>query len=134
MENQFSDSCYFCDRAMYIQSMLYEDDFLIILKDNFPISEKHILVIPKIHVANIFELEIELYERIFAKIKEYSHILKSSDSTIEGFNLGVNQGKVAGQTVMHVHVHLIPRRNSDSKDPRGGVRWIFPDKAKYWDD
>lgn len=50
----------------------------------------------------------------------------------DGFNIGINDGAAAGQTVMHLHIHLIPRYEGDATDPRGGVRWIFPDKADYW--
>ena len=59
-------------------------------------------------------------------------IVFSQDATVEAFNIGINAGAAAGQTVMHVHVHVIPRRKNDCADPRGGIRWIFPDRAKYW--
>lgn len=62
------------------------------------------------------------------------HVDKGGRSPVpDGFNIGINDGAAAGQTVMHLHIHLIPRYDGDQPDPRGGVRWIFPDKAAYWD-
>ncbi len=125
--------CYFCDRLKHEHQLVYEDNLAIVLKDNFPISEGHTLIVPKTHLANIFDLESKTYNHLFKLVKNYSIELRDADKSIEGFNIGVNQGIVAGQTVMHVHIHLIPRRKGDMEDPRGGVRWVMPTKAKYWD-
>ena len=125
--------CYFCDRVKTALKLVYEDSLCFVLKDNFPLSEGHTLIVPKEHIANIFEVDEITYQHLFNQVKIFSHKLKDEDSNILGFNIGVNQGSVAGQTVMHVHIHLIPRRLGDVEDPRGGVRWIFPGKAKYWD-
>jgi ATP adenylyltransferase len=123
--------CYFCDYSSYKKNILSMDKDTIVLSDNYPITTGHTLIIPKYHEKNIFDLDSELYTKLFLKAREYSILLQDSDKTIKGFNIGVNQGSAAGQTVMHAHIHLIPRRNGDIKEPSGGVRWIFPDKANY---
>jgi len=125
--------CYFCNRPKYEHQLVYEDNLAIVLNDNFPISKGHTLIVPKIHLASIFDLNDKSYDNLFKLVKSNSRRLRAADKSIEGFNIGVNQGVVAGQTVMHVHIHLIPRRKGDIEDPRGGVRWIIPSKAKYWD-
>jgi diadenosine tetraphosphate (Ap4A) HIT family hydrolase len=125
--------CYFCNRTKFTAQLVYEDDLAIVLNDNFPVSKGHTLIVPKAHIANIFELPDPTYSHLFKLVKINSEILMNKDLSIGGFNIGVNQGVFAGQTVMHVHIHLIPRRSGDSNDPRGGVRWVLPDKAKYWD-
>ena len=100
--------------------------------DGYPVSKGHLLIIPFRHVANFFDLTederkatLELVWQTCAKLESELHP--------DGYNLGVNVGKPAGQTVMHVHLHLIPRYQGDVPDPRGGVRWIMPTKARYWD-
>ena len=94
-------------------------------------SPGHTLLITKRHVRSIFELEIDEQQDLFKALT------KARDAVLlelnpDGFNVGINDGLAGGQTVMHFHVHLIPRFRDDNHDPRGGVRWIFPDKAKYW--
>ena len=127
------ETCYFCNRPKYKSQLIFEDDSAVVLNDNFPISKGHTLIVPKTHIASIFDLSDHTYNHLFRLVKINSERLKRVDKSIEGFNIGVNQGVVAGQTVMHVHIHLIPRRKGDIHDPRGGVRWIIPSKAKYWD-
>lgn len=78
---------------------------MLILKDNFPVSEHHTLIVPKAHISNIFELDDFTFQHLFTKVKLYSFKLKGEDSSIAGFNTGVNQGSVAGQTAPHVHIH-----------------------------
>lgn len=94
-------------------------------------SPGHALVIPRRHVQSFFDLQdderadlIDLLARARAAIQAERHP--------DGFNIGINDGAAAGQTVMHLHVHLIPRYSGDRTDARGGVRWIFPEKADYW--
>jgi ATP adenylyltransferase len=126
------DRCYFCDKNLHSGSVVSEDSLSLVLRDNYPITYLHSLIVPKLHVENIFELDYSVYEHLFKQVKSESRKLLKIDNTIDGFNIGVNQGIMAGQTVMHVHIHLIPRRKGDSLNPKGGVRWIMPDKAKYW--
>lgn len=101
------------------------------IRDGFPVSEGHTLVIPKRHVASLFELSHE-------EVGEINSLLFAAKVEIDrafspdGYNVGINDGAAAGQTVPHLHVHLIPRYAGDSPDPRGGVRWVMPEKADYW--
>jgi len=108
-----------------------ETKYSWIIRDGFPISDGHTLVIPKRHIPSIFEATPEEQADIFATLEEAK---KQLDETLhpDGYNIGINDGIFAGQTVMHLHVHLIPRYSGDQNDPRGGVRWIFPEKANYW--
>lgn len=95
-------------------------------------SDGHTLIIPRRHTASFFDLTVQEREdmlNLMARVK-----LKLQDElNPQGFNVGVNEGFAAGQTVMHTSMHLIPRFKGDVNDPRGGVRWLFPDKAVFWD-
>jgi diadenosine tetraphosphate (Ap4A) HIT family hydrolase len=99
--------------------------------DGFPVSPGHLLIIPFRHVPDFFDLSegerTAIFELLWVAKSKLSEALKPG-----GFNVGVNAGQVAGQTVMHVHLHLIPRFAGDVADPRGGIRWIVPGKARYW--
>jgi diadenosine tetraphosphate (Ap4A) HIT family hydrolase len=99
--------------------------------DGYPVSSGHTLIIPKRHIASFFELSREEQSAMLALLAEMRQLLQT-ERTPDGFNIGINDGAAAGQTVMHLHIHLIPRYTGDQPDPRGGVRWIFPDKADYW--
>jgi diadenosine tetraphosphate (Ap4A) HIT family hydrolase len=118
--------CPFCENKPYFEGRLTKVFF-----DKYPISEGHMLIVPKRHVSSLWDLEEGEYSEIFETTKEMT---KTHNFGIDGWNVGVNVGKPAGQTVMHVHVHLVPRRVGDREDPRGGVRWIIPERAIYWED
>jgi len=100
--------------------------------DAFPITEGHTLVVPKRHVSSLFDLPEEEQAAIWRAVTHVREAL-AFEFRSDGFNIGINDGTSAGQTVMHAHVHVIPRLNGDVADPRGGVRWVVPDKAAYWD-
>ena len=102
-----------------------------VIRDGFPISPGHTLIIPKRHVASFFELTTEERADLLALLDAAKADLDREFSP-QGYNIGVNDGTAAGQTIGHVHIHLIPRFAGDQPDPRGGVRWIFPEKADYW--
>jgi diadenosine tetraphosphate (Ap4A) HIT family hydrolase len=121
--------CPFCN--LPLSRILFAREQSLVFRDAFPITLGHTLVIPKRHVKSIFELTIEELAELFQAVREAKDEL-ISELKPDGFNIGINDGVSAGQTVMHLHVHLIPRYYGDKSDPRGGVRWIFPDKAKYW--
>lgn len=91
----------------------------------------HTLIIPKRHVADYFGLYRPELNAIHALLKQQREEILAADPAVTGFNVGINSGAVAGQTVFHVHVHLIPRRADDVADPRGGVRGVIPEKQKY---
>ena len=97
----------------------------------FPVTGLHSLIIPKRHAATYFELTNEELLACDDLLRKLSEKIKSSDSTVEGFNIGLNAGEVAGQTIFHCHFHLIPRRKGDVENPRGGVRHLIPGKGYY---
>jgi len=101
------------------------------IRDGFPVSPGHTLIIPKRHVGSFFELTPEERFDLLALLDAAKAQLDREDSP-QGYNIGVNDGPAAGQTVPHLHIHLIPRYDGDLPDPRGGVRWVIPHKAVYW--
>lgn len=123
--------CLFC--SMDPARIIAEGPMHIVIRDGFPISEGHTLIIPKRHIASFFECTAEERSALFTALDLARQELDHSLSP-DGYNIGINDGPAAGQTVGHLHIHLIPRYRGDQTDPRGGVRWIFPDKAKYWKD
>ena len=99
--------------------------------DSYPVTDKHCLIIPKRHVENYFDLteeEIIACDQLIKKIKKE---IENKDTNVKGFNIGANSGKVAGQSIMHCHIHLIPRREGDVDNPQGGVRSVIPLKQHY---
>jgi diadenosine tetraphosphate (Ap4A) HIT family hydrolase len=115
-----------CDR------LFYEGVLVRALWDSFPISPGHALIVPRRHVAGLFDCSpAELAELIGILATVRGKILERHAP--DGFNVGVNVGEAAGQTVFHVHIHVIPRYAGDVPDPRGGVRHIIPGKARYWE-
>ena len=123
--------CPFC--KIEKQRIIFDNDYVIVFRDAFPVSRGHTLIIPKKHISSIFEADEAIREGILKALDEAKRIL-DREYKPDAYNIGINDGAVAGQTIMHLHVHLIPRYKGDSSDPRGGVRWIFPDKARYWKD
>ncbi|HQM64451.1 MAG TPA: HIT family protein [Acidobacteriota bacterium] len=113
--------------------ILSENSHALALLDNYPVSPGHTLIVPRRHVASLFETSEEERRAIWELLEAARRILVEKHKP-DGFNIGVNDGAAAGQTVMHLHVHLIPRYAGDAAEPRGGVRWIFPDKAAYWEE
>ncbi len=121
--------CPFCNIEQ--NRILWENDQTFIIYDGYPVSTGHALVMPKRHIGSFFETGTEERNALLAGLDVAKQII-DNDYGPAGYNIGINDGQVAGQTVAHLHIHLIPRYQDDVKDPRGGVRWIFPDKAKYW--
>ena len=120
--------CIFCN--LEPDRIISESDYTLTIRDGFPVSEGHTLIIPKRHVQSFFELQAIEKAAVLQALDEAKEALDKEFSP-DGYNIGINDGEAAGQTVMHLHVHLIPRYKGDTEDPRGGVRWIFPEKAKY---
>jgi len=121
--------CPFC--TLEPDRIILSNDYAVAIRDGFAVSEGHMLIIPKRHIASIFEATAEEQAALFGLLGLARHQLLD-ELQPDGFNIGINDGTAAGQTVMHLHIHLIPRYAGDQPDPRGGVRWIFPDKAAYW--
>jgi diadenosine tetraphosphate (Ap4A) HIT family hydrolase len=121
--------CPFCQ--IDPERVLFQNDHATVIRDRFPVSEGHTLVIPRRHVSSWFETQAIEKAAILQAMDEARDRLEQ-EFTPAGYNIGINDGEAAGQTVMHLHVHLIPRYSGDIEDPRGGVRSIKPGKAKYW--
>ena len=118
--------CIFCQMKDYI----LENELAYAIYDKYPVGKGHMLFIPKRHVKNFFDITKEEREAIFELIDEGKKLLDEKYSP-DSYNVGINCGEHAGQTIMHVHVHLIPRYIGDIKDPTGGVRGVIPYKMKY---
>jgi diadenosine tetraphosphate (Ap4A) HIT family hydrolase len=102
-----------------------------VVRDAYPVSPGHTLIIPRRHMGSFFELCADERLGLLALLDEARTALQTSHAP-QGYNIGVNDGPAAGQTVPHLHMHLIPRYAGDQADPRGGVRWVLPDRAQYW--
>lgn len=121
--------CPFCNLAE--EQIWVETDSAIAFLDNFPISPGHTLVIPGDHIGALMELPENDLSEIWDLVAHVRKLLIEKYNP-DGFNIGINEGAAAGQTVPHAHIHIIPRFKGDVADPRGGIRWIIPEKAKYW--
>ena len=108
-----------------------ENEHGLLIRDGFPVSPGHSLVIPKRHVLSFFDTSEDERSDLFRLLDAAKHII-SKELNPDGYNVGINDGAAAGQTVPHLHIHLIPRYFGDLPDPRGGVRWVIPGKADYW--
>jgi len=124
------EECIFCNKTncKVISITKY---FFIIRDTAYPVTKHHTLIITNRHLADFFELTKEEMSELDEILKNQKKELKNIDKEISGFNVGVNIGKDAGQSIMHCHLHLIPRRKGDVEDPRGGVRGVIPEKQKY---
>lgn len=127
--SQVRHDCAFCSPAAV--NPLHTVALAYVRRDAYPLTEGHSLVIPSRHVASFFELTFDERPAVLDLLDEAKKELDQLYRP-DGFNIGINDGVAAGQTVMHLHVHLVPRYAGDKSDPRGGIRWIFPDKAAYW--
>ncbi|HZO61231.1 MAG TPA: HIT family protein [Solirubrobacterales bacterium] len=125
--------CPFCKRIRGRQFLLAARRTAVAIPDAHPVTPGHCLVLPKRHEPDFFELTIEEQGEILELVWELRELLEAEHDTTS-FNVGVNAGVYAGQTVDHAHVHLIPRYEGDVPDPRGGVRWVIPDRAPYWEE
>ena len=124
------EDCIFCNK-INCKVISSTKNFFIIRDTAYPVTKHHTLIITNRHVADFFELTKEEMTELDEILKNQKDQLKNLDKKISGFNVGVNIGKDAGQSIMHCHLHLIPRREGDVEDPRGGVRGVIPEKQKY---
>lgn len=122
--------CPFC-QPLPRERIILESVTCIAFLDGYPVSEGHTLVVPRLHVRSIFELPDHVQQEIWGQIRLVRAHLDAKHRPA-GFNVGLNDGQAAGQTIGHAHIHIIPRYTGDLPDPRGGVRWVIPAKAKYW--
>lgn len=122
------NSCKFCNIQEDIQC---ETESVIAILDKFPVTKYHTLIIPKRHVKSYFDLTDTEHVDCINLISAIQAILSKLDDTITGYNVGINIGEDAGQTVFHCHIHLIPRRKGDTDNPKGGVRGVIPNKSDW---
>ena len=122
-------SCPFC--SLPAERVLGQNAHALWIRDGFPVSRGHSLVIPKRHIGSFFETSPQERAALL-ELLDQAQAAAGAEFHPDGFNIGINDGAAAGQTVPHLHIHLIPRFEGDQSDPRGGVRWVIPDKAKYW--
>jgi diadenosine tetraphosphate (Ap4A) HIT family hydrolase len=124
-------ACPFC--SIEPNKIISQNSLSFTIRDTLPVSPGHTLILPKRHLASIFEATKDEVAALWEGVQQARTDLLSEFSP-DGFNIGINDGLAAGQTILHLHIHLIPRYKGDMPDPRGGIRWIFPDKAVYWKD
>ena len=124
-----TEECLFCNKKK--QKIIFSSKLLFVVRDSYPVTKLHTLIIPHRHVSNFFDLNDSELNDLNKILKKQRKTLSDLDKKITGFNVGVNAGKDAGQSIMHCHIHLIPRRNGDIENPRGGVRGVIPSKQKY---
>ena len=124
-----NNPCLFCN--IKESDLADENTLAYVSYDTYPVSESHCLIIPKRHVKDYFELTNDEVIACNELIKKIKHEIINKDASVKGFNIGTNVGLIAGQSVMHCHIHLIPRRKGDVENPQGGVRSVIPLKQHY---
>ena len=121
--------CPFCE--MPVDSRVSENELAYAIRDTFPVTPLHTLIIPRRHMRGYFELGPPELKACHQLLHREKMAIERQDGNVQGFNVGVNDGEVAGQTIFHCHIHLIPRSKHDVEDPRGGVRHVVPGRAAY---
>ncbi len=124
-----NNPCLFCN--IKESGVAHENDFAYASFDSYPVSKDHCLIIPKRHIKDYFELSKEELIACDKLVKIVKDEITNKDQSVKGFNLGTNIGKVSGQSILHCHFHLIPRREGDVENPQGGVRSVIPSKQHY---
>ena len=122
-------NCIFC--KIKKERIVHEYKHFYVIRDAYPVTPLHSLLITKRHVVSYFQCSKEEHDEIPMILDTQKTELKILDDTITGFNIGMNIGEDAGQTIFHCHIHIIPRRQGDTTNPRGGVRGVIPDKQMY---
>ena len=124
-----NNPCLFCNSKA--SGVAYENDLAYASYDSYPVSEHHCLIIPKRHINDYFELTNNEIIACNDLIRIIKNEILNKDQTVKAFNIGTNVGKVSGQSIMHCHIHVIPRREGDVENPQGGVRSVIPKKQHY---
>jgi diadenosine tetraphosphate (Ap4A) HIT family hydrolase len=122
--------CIFC-RPSDGRRVLAGNDLAVAILAGFPVSPGHALIVPRRHEPDFFSLTGEEQAAVVALVNPVRAALDEEFGP-DGYNLGVNNGKAAGQTILHTHLHVIPRYAGDVAEPRGGIRWVLPETARYW--
>ena len=124
-----NNPCLFCDSKK--SGIVHENDLAYASYDSYPVSNHHCLIIPKRHIKDYFDMNNDELIACNDLIQIVKNEILSKDVNVKGFNIGTNAGKIAGQSIMHCHIHLIPRREGDVDNPQGGVRSVIPNKQHY---
>ena len=124
-----NNPCLFCDSKK--SGIAHENDLAYASYDSYPVSDHHCLIIPKRHIKDYFDMTNDELIACNDLIQIVKSEILSKDLNVKGFNIGTNSGKIAGQSIMHCHIHLIPRREGDVDNPQGGVRSVIPNKQHY---
>jgi diadenosine tetraphosphate (Ap4A) HIT family hydrolase len=122
--------CIFCGERVRAKALAV-NELAIAFPAGFPVSPGHALIVPRRHEPDFFGLSAEEQAAVIALVSPVRTVLDAQFQP-DAYNLGVNAGKAAGQTILHTHLHVIPRYAGDVAEPRGGVRWVLPDTARYW--
>lgn len=122
--------CIFCDISKQTDNIIHENEYVFSIYDQYPVTLGHCLIITKRHVVEYFDLSIEEKKAIDQEIMYLKRYLDGKYKP-DGYNIGINNGIAAGQTIFHLHTHVIPRYKGDMIDPKGGVRGVIPNKQKY---
>ena len=130
MERESESDCPFCAGNVETRIIAQEGE-VIAIRDKYPVTKLHTLILPKRHAADYFDLTPEERSDTDKLLRSLRRAILDEDNSVTGFNIGVNCGLSAGQTIMHAHIHLIPRRDGDIPHPRGGVRGVIPGKMDY---
>lgn len=123
--------CPLCEYALNEASWLAESKEMFAIYDEYPVTENHVLIVTKAHIGDYLDLNYRQYVQLCNLMQSLTNMLIKKDHTINGFNVGANCGRAAGQTIIHCHFHIIPRHYGDMEDPRGGIRGCIPDKRIY---
>ena len=124
-----NNPCLFCNAKE--SGITAENEFAYASYDTYPVSDLHCLIIPKRHVKDYFEMSDEELLACNDLITKIKNEILAKDKSVKAFNIGTNAGKISGQSIMHCHIHLIPRREGDVDNPQGGVRSVIPKKQHY---
>ena len=124
-----SEKCYFC--SLKDEEKIVNAKLGFVIADGFPVTKHHSLIIPKRHISSFFDITNDELLELNDLLKLRKEQILAEDKEVEGFNVGINIGLVAGQSIFHVHIHLIPRRFGDIENPKGGVRGVIPSKRNY---
>lgn len=127
--NKRDSECLFCNIPK--KRIILENELAYAIYDKYPVTKLHTLVIPKRHFSEYFDIYQPERNAVNEILEEQKNLILEKDKTVTGFNIGINSGEDAGQTIMHCHFHLIPRRKGDVKNPRGGVRGVIANKQNY---
>ena len=129
MVKESNNPCLFCNSE--ISGIAHENELAYASYDTYPVSNLHCLIIPKRHFRDYFDLTNDELIACNDLIKKIKIEITAKDKTVKAFNIGTNAGKISGQSIMHCHIHLIPRRENDVQNPQGGVRSVIPLKQHY---